>query len=145
MKRLVNMFVACGLVVGLGTPAFAQDVPASTVPTSLRVQAMQIGAGQAMPVEMSGGSPSGKALVWTGGAIFMAGMGTAIYGFLNNSNGEFPEFGEAEATNTRLGVAGLTTAFAGGALMAIGHRMSRQVPDIQVGVGRFAVSRRVSW
>jgi hypothetical protein len=143
MKRFVSMFVVGGLVLGLGTPSFAQDAP--SIPTSLRAQAAQIGAGQAMPAEMSAGSPSGKALVWTGGGLFLAGMGTAIYGFLNNQNGEFPEFGEATATNSRLGGAGLGVAFAGGALMAIGHRISRQAPDIQVGVGRFAVSKRVTW
>jgi hypothetical protein len=143
MKRLVSMLVVGGLVLGLGTPAFAQNAPA--LPTSLRAQAAQIGAGQAMPSEMSAGSPSGKALVYTGGGLFLAGMGTAIYGFLNNKNGEFPEFGEAEATDSRLGAAGLGVAFAGGALMAIGHKISRQAPDIQVGVGRFSVSKRVSW
>lgn len=143
MKRLVSMLVVGGLVLGLGTPAFAQNAP--TLPASLRAQAAQIGAGQAMPAEMSGGSPSGKALVYTGGGLFLAGMGTAIYGFLNNKNGEFPEFGEAEATDSRLGAAGLGVAFAGGALMAIGHRISRQAPDIQVGVGRFSVSKRVTW
>jgi hypothetical protein len=143
MKRLVSVFVVGGLVLGLGTPAFAQNAP--SVPTSLRAQAAQIGAGQAMPAGMSGGGPSGKGLVWTGAGLFVAGMGTALYGFLNNKNGEYPEFGEAEATDSRLGGTGLGIAFAGGALMALGHRMSRQAPDIQVGVGRFSVSKRVSW
>lgn len=143
MKKFVSILVAMGLMLTVSTPAFAQNAP-GTPSTSLRAQAAQIGAAQAMSPEM-GGSPSGKALVWTGAGLFLAGMGTAIYGFLNNTNGEFPEFGEAEATNTNLGVAGLGVAFAGGALMALGNRISRQAPDIQVGVGRFAVSKNVSW
>lgn len=145
MKKLVSMLVVSGLVLGVGTPAFAQEAPTAAVPTSLRAQAAQIGAGQAMPAEMMTGNPSGKALIWTGGGLFLAGMGTAIYGFLNNSNGEFPEFGEAEATNTKVGATGLGVAVAGGALLALGHRLSRQAPDIQVGVGRFSVTKRVSW
>ena len=143
MKKVVSILVAMGLVLAVSTPAFAQNAPGTSTP--LRAQAAQIGAAQAMPSELSGGSPSGKAVMWTGAGLFLAGMGTAIYGFLNNKNGEFPEFGEAEATDSRLGGTGLGVAFAGGALMAVGHRISRQAPDIQVGVGRFAVSKKVSW
>lgn len=140
MKRIVSMLVVGGLVLGLGTPAFAQDAPSSTTPLSA-----QVGSGQTRPMQMSGPGPSGKALVWTGAGIFAAGMGTAIYGFLNNRNGEFPGFGEAEATSTTLGSAGIAAAFAGGALMFLGHRISRHAPDVQVGVDRFAVSKRLSW
>ena len=45
--------------------------------------------------------------------MFVGGMAVGLYAFLNNKNGEFPEFGEAEATNKPLGTAGLVTAFAG--------------------------------
>jgi hypothetical protein len=91
------------------------------------------------------GSPSGRALKWAGAGLFVGGMGVAIYGFLNNKNGQYPEFGEFSATSTSLGAAGITAAFAGGALMALGHRMSRISPDIQAGAGHFAVSKRVAW
>jgi hypothetical protein len=139
MKRFVSIVVVGGLMFGLGTPAFAQDAPTRSSPISAQI------ANQAVPGALSGSRPSGQALVWTGAGVFVAGMGTAIYGFLNNSNGEFPEFGEAAATNTRVGAAGLTAAFAGGALMFLGHRISRTAPDIQVGVGRFSVSKQISW
>ena len=141
MKKVVSILVAMGLVMVVGTPAFAQNAPGTSM--SIRAQAARIGASQAMASDMS--SPSGKAVMVSGAALFLGGMGVAIYGFLNNKNGEFPEFGEAEATDSRLGATGLGVAFAGGALMAIGHRMSRVAPDIQVGVNRFSVSKKLSW
>ena len=149
MKQLISMVVVGGLVVALGTPAFAQNPSSSAVAAAASpeaaVQPGQIGAGRPIPAEMSAGRPSGRALTWTGAGLFVTGMSVGIYGFLNNSNGRFPEFGEAQATNTKIGVAGLTTAFAGGALMFIGHRLSRHAPDIQVSANRFSVSKSVSW
>jgi hypothetical protein len=140
MKKLVSMLVAGGLVLGLGTPAFAQNAPgASSAPVSA-----QLGGGS-VPSDMMGSCPSAKALVWTGATVFIAGMGVGIYGFLNNKNGAFPEFGEATATDNHLGAAGLTAAFAAAALMAVGHRISRHSPHIQGGVGRFAVTKRLTW
>ena len=111
MKKVVSILVAMGLVMVVGTPAFAQNAPGTSM--SIRAQAAQIGASQAMASDMS--SPSGKAVMVSGAALFLGGMGVAIYGFLNNKNGEFPEFGEAEATDSRLGATGLGVAFAGGA------------------------------
>lgn len=141
MKRLMCVIVAGMLVAGAARPAFADDTPGTTAPGGMRAQT---GAAQ-LPSQMSGGSPSGKALMWTGAGVFMGGMGVALYGFLNNKNGAYPGFGEATATDSRLGGAGLAAAFAGGALMAIGHKVSRYAPDVQVGVGRFAVSKRIEW
>lgn len=141
MKRMVSVLVAVGMVAGIASPAFAGDGPAEPSPGSIRAQA---GATQ-LPAALSGGGPSGRALTWTGAGLFLGGMSAALYGFLNNKNGEFPEFGEATATDKHLGGAGLAVAFAGGALMAIGHKVSRHAPDIQVGVGRLAVTKRVSW
>lgn len=144
MKKVLNMAVALALIFGVSSSAYAQSVPAAT--PSIAAQASAQIAAQGAPSEMiGGGSPSGRALVWTGGALFIGGMGTAIYGFLNNKNGEFPQFGEATATDKKLGGAGLGIAFAGGALMALGHRMSRMAPDVQAGPGHFKVSKRVSW
>jgi hypothetical protein len=150
MTRIRTTFVIASLVMTLGTSAFAQNAStpravASEPRPSLRAQAAaQIGP-QAPPPAMSGASPSGRALTVTGAGMFIGGMGVALYGFLNNKNGEFPEFGEATATNSKLGGAGLGVAFAGGALMALGHRMSRMSPDIQVGPGTVAIGKRVAW
>ena len=139
MKKLLTMMVMAGLVLGVGAPAFAQ----STTGTSTPVEA-QIGGVQSMQLP-PGGNPSGKALVWTGAGVFIGGMGVALFGFMNNENGRYSDFGEATASNKALGAAGIATAFAGGALMAIGQRVSRHAPDVQVGVDRFAVSKRLSW
>lgn len=135
MKRFVSILAAGVITAGVASPAFAEDEPAART---------QAGATQ-LPKPIAGSEPSGKALMWTGAGVFAGGMGVALYGFLNNKNGAFPEFGEATATDKKLGGAGLAAAFAGGALMAIGHKVSRHSPDIQVGVGRFAVTKRVSW
>lgn len=142
MKKLVSMLVVGGLVLGVGSPAFAQNAPSTAA--SIRAQAAEMAA-QSVPAGMAGGNPSGRAVMWTGAGLFAAGLGTALYGFLNNQNGEYPGFGEATATDSKLGGVGIGVAFAGGALMAIGHKMSRYSPDIQVGVDRFGVSKQVSW
>lgn len=148
MNSILNTAAALALVAGFGTHAFAQGAPSAATgarTTSIAAQAAAQVAPQAAAPSLLGGSTSGRALKWTGAGLFVGGMGVAIYGFLNNENGEYPEFGEFSATSTSLGVAGITTAFAGGALMAIGHRMSRMAPDIQAGPGRLAVSKRMSW
>jgi hypothetical protein len=133
MRSFGRIAAAAVLMTSLGVPAAAQQAPAA---------ASQIGTSQ-MPPQL--GTPSGKAMVLTGAGVFVGGMGMAIYGFLNNKNGVYPEFGEATATNVRLGGAGIGMAFAGGALMALGHRLSRHSPDIQVGMDRFAVSKKITW
>lgn len=133
MKSFGRIAGTAVLMTSLAVPAAAQQAPAAS---------SQIGTSQ-MPPQL--GSPSGKTLVWTGAGVFMGGMGMAIYGFLNNKNGVYPEFGEATATNVRLGGAGIGMAFAGGALMALGHRISRHSPDIQIGMKQVTVSKKISW
>lgn len=79
----------------------------------------------------------------------------AFDGFLNNKNGKFPEFGEATATDKKLGAAGLVTAFAGGALLFLGTR-ARSAPSITFGktyvesgfsrtYSAVTVSKQISW
>lgn len=150
MKTVLRTAVATALVVSVGVaPAFAQHAPETTSPApavrSIAAQAAEAGAQMGVQQFPGAGSPSGRALMWTGAGLFVGGMGVAVYGFLNNKNGEFPEFGEFSATSTSVGAAGIVTAFAGGALMAFGHKMSRQAPDIQIGVGQFGISKKVTW
>ena len=78
------------------------------------------------------GSTSGKARVETVGglAVFAAGMTTGLYAFINNKNGKFSEFGEAAATNKKLGAAGISLAFAGGMMMFLGTRASKHLPAV---------------
>src|SRR5437879_2562514 len=96
------------LVIGLSTSAFASDLGTSIA------GAVEQQAQNAPPARRS------QTLIWTGSAMFVGGMVVGLYGFVKNENGEFSQFGEADATNPKLGTAGLITAFAGGVLMFLG-------------------------
>src|SRR4030095_8674528 len=85
-----------------------------------------------------------KPLVWGGAALFVTGMTVGLFAFINNENGEFSEFGEANAVNKELGTASLATAFGGGALMFLGSRPATS-PSVTAGIGRVSVSKKVSW
>jgi len=69
----------------------------------------------------------------------------ALVGFLDNRNGDFPEFGEATSTNVGMGAAGLATAFAGGAVLFLGKRKANQSTSLNFGSRGVSVSRRLSW
>jgi len=78
-------------------------------------------------------------------AIFAAGMTAGLYAFINNKNGKFSEFGEAAATNKKLGAAGISLAFGGGMMMFLGTHAAKQLPTLTVGKGTVGVSKQVSW
>jgi hypothetical protein len=78
-------------------------------------------------------------------AIFATGMTAGLYAFINNKNGKFSEFGEAAATNKKLGAAGISLAFGGGLMMFLGTHASRQLPTVTVGKGTVGVSKQVTW
>jgi hypothetical protein len=130
--RAVRTGLVALLVVGLATPGFAGDLQQSI----------------ATATEQQERAPRGKSkpLVWTGAALFVGGMTVGLYAFINNQNGTFSEFGEANAVNKKLGAAALGTAFVGGALIFIGsHRGAQRSPQVSFGPGQVTVSRRVSW
>jgi hypothetical protein len=129
LKRTVLVL----LVTGLSTPAVAGDLLAATVHA----------AEQQAPAPRQ--QPMSKAYLWPGIALFAGGMTVAINGFLNNRNGKFPQFGEAESTNVRMGAAGLTAAFGGGLVLALGKHKAGRSPSITVGPGTVTVSKQVSW
>lgn len=120
------------LVLGLAAPTFAQSEsqapsqpvsPPSSVPTS-----------------------SSKPLVYGGGAVFAAGMVTALYSFVRAGNGEYATFGEATARNKKLGAAGIATAFAGGTMMFLGSRARRYAPSaVALGPAEVSASKSISW
>lgn len=122
--------VACLLTLALATPAFAGD---------LRESAAKAAAEQATARR----APMPKAYLWTGTTLFVGGMAVGLYGFLNNKNGEFPEFGEANSTNRALGTAGLVTAFIGGTVLFLGER--RASPSVTFAPGRMTVVKTVKW
>jgi hypothetical protein len=134
MKAL-RVMAAWAAITGVSSSALAGDLQASIV-KAVQQQTQQ---GQLVSGRMS------KGYLWSGTALFVGGMAVAINGFLNNRNGEFPEFGEAEATDVKMGTAGLAAAFAGGTLLFLGKRNASRAPSITVGPGRIGASSRITW
>ena len=72
-------------------------------------------------------------------------MAIGVSSFINNKNGEFSEFGEADSSNKKVGAAGLGVAFAGGMMMFLGSR-ARHAPVMAVAPGGgVTVTKQVSW
>jgi hypothetical protein len=132
--RALRMAVAALLVLGLTTSAFAGDLQ----------QSVANAAQQPSPPPRTSSKGTSKALVWTGAAMFVGGMTFGLYSFINNKNGGFAEFGEANAVNKKAGAAGLATAFGGGVLMFLGSHRSNS-PSVTIGAGGVKVSKQISW
>jgi hypothetical protein len=132
--KAVRTAVAALLMFALATPAFAGDLQ----------QSIDKAAQQPQERTPSKSTPS-KPLVWTGAALFVGGMTFGLYSFINNNNGGFAEFGEANAVNKKAGAAGLATAFGGGVLMFLGSHKSSKSPSVTVGAGAVKVSKQISW
>ena len=133
MRALRTGIVAL-IVAGLATSAVAGDLQ----------QSVANAAQQPSPPTKAPSKGSSKALVWTGAALFVGGMTFGLYSFINNKNGGFAEFGEANAVNKKAGAAGLATAFGGGVLIFLGSHRSNS-PSVTVGPGQVKVSKQVSW
>jgi hypothetical protein len=133
--RVIRTGLIALLVVVLSTPAAAGDLAGSIEKAAQQPPAQQ----QSAPRRSS------KALIWTGAALFVAGMTVGLFAFINNKNGEFSEFGEADAVNKGLGAAGLSAAFVGGALIYVGSHRAQRSPTLTFGPGRVTVSKRMSW
>lgn len=86
----------------------------------------------------------GKAMFWGGTALFAGGMTYGLFQFINNKNGAYSEFGEATATNKKAGAAGLSVAFAGGALMLLAVH-GRSLPSLTFGTGAVGLSKQLTW
>ena len=133
MKTL-RTALATALILGLSTSAFAGDLAASIAKVAQQEETR------------TRKSASSKALIYTGAGMFIGGMTVGLLAFMNNTNGEFAEFGEANAVNKELGAAGLCIAFAGGALVFLGHnRAAKSVPSVTVAPGQMKVSKKISW
>lgn len=90
-------------------------------------------------------STSRGVLTWAGSSLFVGGLAVGLYSFINNRNGEFTEFGEADASNNTAGVVGLAVAALGGALIVLGHDRSGSRSSLQLTPSGVAVSRSVTW
>ena len=135
--RVLRTGIVALVVFGLATSAFAGDLQQSIAKAAQTQQPPQ-------QQERTPSKSTSKALMWTGAALFVGGMVVGLTAFINNENGEFAEFGEANAVNKQLGAAGLATAFGGGVLMFLGSRQANS-PSVTVGPGKVKVSKRVSW
>ena len=129
--RALRTAIAALLILGLSTSVFAGDLGSSIAQ-----------AAQQQEARPKRGS---KALVVAGSGLFVGGMAVGLYAFINNKNGEFAEFGEANAVNKKLGAAALFTAFGGGVLMYLGRDRSPRLPSVTAGPGQVKVSKRISW
>ena len=132
--RVLRTGIVALIVAGLATSAVAGDLQ----------QSIARAAQQPSPRTRASSKGTSKALVWTGAALFVGGMTFGLYSFINNKNGGFAEFGEANAVNKKAGAAGLATAFGGGVLIFLGSHRSNS-PSVTVGIGRVSVSKQVSW
>ena len=131
--RILRTAIASLLILGLSTSAFAGDLEKSIAKAAQQEETRS---------QKSGAS---KALVATGAALFVGGMAVGLYAFINNKNGDFAEFGEANAVNKKLGAAGLLTAFGGGLLVYVGHDRLKRAPSVTVAPGQVKVSKQLSW
>jgi len=135
--RSFRIGVIAWLVLGIATQAFAGDLLQSAARAAQEQQPQE---------ERPPARGASKPLVWTGAALFVGGMAIGLFSFINNKNGSYSEFGEADAVNKPLGAAGLGMAFAGGTLMFLGsHRAAKRAPSIAIGAGGVRVSKQLSW
>src|SRR2546430_9933531 len=102
------------VVFAVSTSAFAGDLQDSIAKA----------AQQQQQEERAPTRGTNKPLVWTGAALFVGGMALGLFSFINNQNGSFSEFGEANAVNKPLGAAGLSAAFVGGEMLFLGAARS---------------------
>jgi hypothetical protein len=139
--RAIRIGTVALLVVNLAAPVSAGDLQQSIAKAVQQTRQQE--EEQSRPKSYS------KPLVWGGTALFVTGMTVGLFAFINNENGDFAEFGEANAVNKELGTIGLATAFVGGTMMFLGtHRSAKpatRAPSVTVGAGRVKVSKRVSW
>jgi hypothetical protein len=136
--RSFRIGVIAWLVLGIATQAFAGDLLQSVAKAAQERQQPQEERAPARTVS--------KPLVWTGTVLFVSGMTIGLFSFINNKNGNYAEFGEADAVNKQVGAAGLGMAFAGGTLMFLGsHRAAKRAPSIAIGAGGVKVSKQLSW
>jgi hypothetical protein len=135
MRTLKTAVIAI-LIFGIGTSAFAGDLQDSIAKA----------AQQQQQEERAPTRSTNKPLVWTGAALFVGGMAVGLFSFINNQNGSFSEFGEANAVNKPLGAAGLSAAFVGGTMMFLGSRRAKtKAPSVTIGARQLKVVKQMSW
>lgn len=123
------------LSIGLTAPAFAGDLRDSIAAAAATAAAEPIAPDK---------PPANKLVTLGGAAIFATGMVVGLNAFINNKNGKFSEFGEADAVNKKLGAAGIGMAFGGGMMMLLGHH-GKSAPTLSISGSRVTLGKAVSW
>ena len=139
--KMLRIGIAALLTLSVsGVPAFAgelRDSVASAATTAAKADPQE--------TPMKPARTPNKTMFWGGTAMFAGGMTYGLFEFIHNENGSYSEFGEATATNKKAGAAGLTVAFAGGALMLLGVH-GKSLPSLTFGGGKsVGLSKKVSW
>jgi hypothetical protein len=134
LTRIVKSVLIAALILGVSAPAFADGLQAAATEAAKNEQLA--------PARRGG---SNRAMMLGGAGLFAVGMAVGVSSFINNKNGDFSEFGEADSSNKKLGAAGLGVAFAGGMMMFLGSR-ARHAPVMAVTPGGgVTVTKQVSW
>lgn len=136
MKMLRTAVVALLTLSMTGAPAFAGELRDSI--------AAAAASAAAEPQETPMLRTSNKTIVVAGSALFVSGMTYGLYNFINNENGSYSEFGEAESTSAAKGAVGLSMAFAGGLMMLMG-RHAKQMPSLTFSPKSVGMAKKVSW
>jgi hypothetical protein len=134
---VVRTTIVSLLITGLSTPVVAGDLTASLAKVVQQSSQPQSAEGERGPMP--------RKYLWPGAAMFVGGLATGLYLFMHNKNGEFPGTDEYGATDKKLGGVALATAFAGGAVLFLGTRASRNAAMVTVNPDGIAVSNRISW
>ena len=134
LTRIGKSVLIAALMLSVSAPAFADGLQAAASEAAKKEQLTPASRGGA-----------NRAIVLGGAGLFAVGMAVGVSAFINNRNGEFSEFGEADSSNNKLGAAGLGVAFAGGMMMFLGSR-ARHAPVMAVAPGGgVTVTKQVSW
>jgi hypothetical protein len=122
------------LTLSLSGPAFAGGLRDSIK------AAASAAAEQVAPSPVAGN----KMATIGGAAIFATGMAVGLNAFINNKNGKYSEFGEANAVNKKVGAAGISMAFAGGMIMFLGNH-AKGAPALSIAKGRVSLGKALTW
>ena len=134
---VVRTAIVSLLITALSTPVLAGDLTASIAKVVQQSSQPQPAQAERTPIP--------RKYLWPGTAMFVGGLATGLYLFMHNKNGEFPGTDEYGATDKKLGGVALATAFAGGAVLFLGTRASRNSARVTVNPDGITVSNRISW
>jgi hypothetical protein len=137
--KILKIFIVSTLIVAMSSSVFAGDLHEAIAKAAAAAE--QTPAQQTPP---RSDAPMPKGYLILGSGLFVGGLTAALIGFLNNSNGSFPEFGEATSTNVKMGAAGLATAFAGGAVLFLGKRKGNSSASITIGDRKVVLAKSFS-